>query len=82
MESEAAWLRYRIIRMRTALRFAMSPEVENILRELITDAESRLAELEDQAGPLYDNKVVTINSEKPTDRRSQTRSPASPRRPE
>jgi hypothetical protein len=49
LQDEAIWLRYRIMRMRTALRFAMSREVENILRELITDAEARLAMLQGQA---------------------------------
>jgi hypothetical protein len=49
LQDEAVWLRYRIIRMRTALRFAMSPEVESILRELIADAEARLAMLETEA---------------------------------
>jgi hypothetical protein len=35
-----------IVRMRIALRFAVAPEVETILRELIADAEDRLAALE------------------------------------
>jgi hypothetical protein len=48
-QDETIWLRYRIMRMRTALRFAMSREVENILRELIADAEARLAMLQGQA---------------------------------
>jgi hypothetical protein len=47
-QDEVIWLRYRVMRMRTALRFAMSPEVESILRELITDGEARLAILEAQ----------------------------------
>jgi hypothetical protein len=46
MEDEDNWLRYRVVRMRTALRFATSPEVENILRELIEDGEARLLALE------------------------------------
>jgi hypothetical protein len=43
---EAVWLRHRVLRMRAALRFAMKPEVESILRELIADAEARLLALE------------------------------------
>jgi hypothetical protein len=46
LEDEQEWLRYRVIRMRMALRFAMSPEVATVLRELIADAEQRLAALE------------------------------------
>jgi hypothetical protein len=49
LENERAWLRHRVLRMRTALRFAMSPEVTDILRELITDAEARLSALDAQA---------------------------------
>lgn len=52
LQDEATWLRYRIMRMRTALRFTMSREVENILRELIADAESRLTTLEAEADEL------------------------------
>ena len=46
LENEQNWLRHRVRRMRTALRFAMSPEVSDILRELIADAEARLSALE------------------------------------
>ena len=45
-QDESSWLRYRVVRMRTALRFAMSPEVTNILRELIADGEARLLALD------------------------------------
>ena len=45
-ENDAARLRYRVRRMRAALRLAMNPEVESILRELITDAEDQLLALE------------------------------------
>ena len=45
-ENDAARLRYRVQRMRAALRLAMNPEVESILRELITDAEEQLLALE------------------------------------
>jgi hypothetical protein len=46
LENDAATLRYHVQRMRAALRLAMDPEVENILRELIADAEDRLLALE------------------------------------
>jgi hypothetical protein len=49
VQNEELWLRYRVIRMRTALRFAISPEVANILRELIADGEERLLALEGHA---------------------------------
>jgi hypothetical protein len=46
LEDARDWLRHRGIRMRTALRFAMSPEVTDILRELLADTEARLSTLE------------------------------------
>jgi hypothetical protein len=46
LEDEASWLRHRIVRMRTVLRFAKDPRAEAGLRELIADAEARLAALE------------------------------------
>ena len=46
IEDEVSWLRHRIMRMRTILRFAKDPRTEAGLRELITDAEARLAALE------------------------------------
>jgi hypothetical protein len=46
LQDETTWLRYRVMRMRAALRFAKSPVVEDILRELIADAEERLLAVE------------------------------------
>jgi hypothetical protein len=46
IEDELAWLRHRVMRMRTILRFAKDPRVEAGMRELISDAEARLAALE------------------------------------
>jgi hypothetical protein len=46
MQAEATWLRKTIIRLRAALRFAKDPRTEAILREVIANAEGRLAELE------------------------------------
>jgi hypothetical protein len=61
LQDEAVWLRYRILRMRVALRFAMKQEVEGILRELIADAEARLLALEQrdaQAGPFGNDRAL------------------------
>ena len=41
-EDEEAWLRARIIRLRTILRYAKDPQVEIGLKEFIGDAEARL----------------------------------------
>jgi hypothetical protein len=45
-EDEVPWLRARVIRLRVALRFTKDPRVEVILREVIADAEDRLAALD------------------------------------
>jgi hypothetical protein len=46
METEEAWLRHHILRLRTLLRFANVPSVETGLKELIAEAEQRMAALE------------------------------------
>ena len=46
MEDEEAWLRHRVIRLRTMLRFAKDPRTEAGLKEFIADAEERLDALE------------------------------------
>jgi hypothetical protein len=46
IEDEQTWLRHRIMRMRTVLRFAKDPRAEAGMRELIADAEARLVALE------------------------------------
>jgi hypothetical protein len=51
LEEEVAWLRHRIVRTRTVLRFAKDPRAESGLRELIADAETRLAEVEAKRPP-------------------------------
>jgi hypothetical protein len=50
LEDEETWLRHRIVRMRTVLRFAKDPRAEAGMRELIGDAEVRLAALEARRG--------------------------------
>jgi hypothetical protein len=46
LEPEENWLRHRLRRLRTILRYANEPRVESGLRELIADAEERLDLLE------------------------------------
>lgn len=46
IEDEVNWLRHRVVRMRTILRYAKDPRAEAGLRELIGDAEARLIALE------------------------------------
>jgi hypothetical protein len=43
LEPEENWLRHRLRRLRTILRYAKEPRVESGLRELIADAEERAA---------------------------------------
>ena len=45
-EDEGTWLRARIIRLRTILRYTKDSKVEICLKELIADAEARLDTLE------------------------------------
>lgn len=42
IEDEEAWLRHRVLRPRTILRFAKDPCAESGLKELIAEAEKRL----------------------------------------
>jgi hypothetical protein len=51
LEPEENWLRHRLRRLRTILRYAKEPRVESGLRELIADAEERLDLLELQKLP-------------------------------
>jgi hypothetical protein len=51
IEDEVTWLRHRIVRMRTILRFAKDARTEAGLRELIGEAEARLAALEARSKP-------------------------------
>ena len=46
LEDEETWLRRRVIRLRTMLRFAKDPRTEAGLKEFIADAEERLDALE------------------------------------
>ena len=42
LEAEETWLRKRVVRLRTALRYANDARTEVVLREVIGDAENRL----------------------------------------
>ncbi len=58
LEDEAIWLRHRLVRMRTLLRFALDPQVEAGLRELIADGEERLeAVLKHRATMAYNENA-------------------------
>jgi hypothetical protein len=46
LEDEESWLRRRVIRFRTMLRYAKDSRVGTDLREFIADAEERLELLE------------------------------------
>ena len=51
-EDEETWLRGRIVRLRTILRFAKDPRVEAGLKEFIADAEARLELLQRRFDPF------------------------------
>ena len=53
-EDEEAWLRGVIIRLRTLLRFAKDDRVDAGLKENITDAETRLEQLQHQQFDPFD----------------------------
>ena len=45
-EDESTWLRHRVLRLRTILRYAKDARAERGLRERIAEAEKRLEQLE------------------------------------
>jgi len=45
IEDEEEWLRHRLVRLRTVMRFALDARVKIVLKEFITDAEERLDKL-------------------------------------
>ena len=45
-EDESTWLRHRVLRLRTILRYVKDARAESGLRELIAEAEQRLEQLE------------------------------------
>jgi ribosomal protein L29 len=45
IEDEEKWLRRRVMRLRTIMRFALDARVKTVLREFITEAEERLDKL-------------------------------------
>ena len=61
LEAEEAWLRKRIMRLRTLLRYANDPRIEGGLREVIADAEHRLEGLQNNARPRQQQQQVQPN---------------------
>ena len=45
IEDEERWLRRRVMRLRTIMRFALDPRVQTLLKEFIIEAEERLDKL-------------------------------------
>jgi hypothetical protein len=58
LEAEESWLRKRIMRLRTLLRYANDPRIEVGLREVIADAEHRLEMLQDRARPVQQQQQI------------------------
>jgi hypothetical protein len=59
LEAEESWLRKRIVRLRTVLRYTSDPRADVILREVIADAETRLEHLQSFRGrPLQQQQQV------------------------
>jgi hypothetical protein len=61
LEAEESWLRKRIMRLRTLLRYANDPRIEVGLREVIADAEHRLEMLQSNARPRQQQQQVQPN---------------------
>jgi hypothetical protein len=61
LEAEESWLRKRIMRLRTLLRYANDPRIEVGLREVIADAEHRLEILQSSARPRQQQQQVQPN---------------------
>jgi hypothetical protein len=59
-EHESTWLRHRVLRLRTILRYVKVSRAESGLRELIPEAEERLEQLETirQAKPSQKRQVI------------------------
>ena len=58
LESEETWLRKRIVRLRTVLRYALDPRTEAGLREFIGDAEHRLELLQNRRPVVQQQQQV------------------------
>src|ERR1700754_3401137 len=61
LEAEESWLRKRIMRLRTLLRYANDPRIEAGLREVIADAEHRLEILQSSTRPRQQQQQVQPN---------------------
>jgi hypothetical protein len=59
LQAEEPWLRKRVVRLRTLLRYVDDPRAEVILREVIADAENRLELLQANRGrPVQQQQQV------------------------
>ena len=57
LEPEETWLRKRIIRLRTILRYVQDPRTEAGLKEFIADAEHRLEALQRGMGGQQQQQI-------------------------
>lgn len=65
LEPEEIWLRKRIIRLRTVLRYAKDPRTEAGLKEFIGDAEHRLEMLQKKPIVVQQQQQVQPKQRKP-----------------
>ncbi len=65
LEAEEAWLRKRIVRLRTVLRYANDPRTEAGLKEFIGDAEHRLELLQNRQPVVQQQQQVQPKKGRP-----------------
>lgn len=65
LEAEETWLRKRIIRLRTVLRYATDARTEAGLREFIADAEHRLDLLQNRRPVVQQQQQVHPKKARP-----------------
>ncbi len=65
LEAEEAWLRKRIVRLRTVLRYANDPRTEAGLKEFIGDAEHRLELLQNRQPLVQQQQQVQPKKARP-----------------
>ncbi len=68
LETEETWLRKRIVRLRTVLRYANDPRIEAGLREFIGDAEHRLELLQNRR-PIVQQQQQQLHPKKARNRK-------------
>ena len=65
LEAEETWLRKRIVRLRTVLRYVNDPRTEASLREFIGDAEHRLELLQNRRPIVQQQQQVQPKKVRP-----------------